>query len=42
LEKKGFQENEDGVWKITESGKEFGMEIGGKFSQLKWRVDTIL
>ncbi len=42
LEKKGFQVSKNGVWKITESGKSFGMEIGGKFSQLKWRVDTIL
>jgi prophage antirepressor-like protein len=36
LEKKGFQfRDENGVWKPTSSAKEFCLEIGGKFSQLK-------
>jgi anti-repressor protein len=43
LEKKGFQfRDENGVWKPTSSGKEFCLEIGNKFNQLKWRISTIL
>jgi hypothetical protein len=41
LEKRGFQEKQDGIWKLTESGKEFGIEFGGKFSQLKWKLETL-
>ncbi len=42
LEKRGFQEKQEEVWKLTSSGKEFGMEFGGKFSQLKWKLETPL
>jgi phage regulator Rha-like protein len=43
LEKKGFQfRDENGIWKPTSSGKEFCLEIGNKFNQLKWKVSTIL
>jgi hypothetical protein len=43
LEKKGFQfKDENGVWKPTSSGKEFCLEIGNKFNQLKWRISTTL
>jgi prophage antirepressor-like protein len=43
LEKKGFQfRDENEVWKPTSSGKEFCLEIGNKFNQLKWRISTIL
>jgi phage regulator Rha-like protein len=43
LEKKGFQfRDENGIWKPTSSGKEFCLEIGNKFNQLKWRISTIL
>jgi prophage antirepressor-like protein len=43
LEKKGFQfRDENGVWKPTSSGKNFCLEIGNKFNQLKWRISTIL
>jgi phage regulator Rha-like protein len=41
LAHRGFQEKENGIWKLTESGKEFGMEFGGKFSQLKWKLETL-
>jgi prophage antirepressor-like protein len=42
LEKKGFQlRDEKGVWKPTSSGKEFCLEIGNQFNQLKWKLDTI-
>jgi prophage antirepressor-like protein len=42
LEKRGFQEKQDGIWKLTESGKEFGVEIGGTYHQLKWKLETLL
>jgi prophage antirepressor-like protein len=43
LEKKGFQfRDENGIWKPTSSGKNFCLEIGNKFNQLKWRISTIL
>jgi prophage antirepressor-like protein len=43
LEKKGFQKrDENGVWKPTEKGSDFCLEIGNKFNQLKWRISTIL
>jgi prophage antirepressor-like protein len=43
LEKKGFQfRDENGIWRQTSSGKEFCLEIGNKFDQLKWQIFTIL
>ncbi len=42
LEHKGFQLRENGVWKMTESGLEFGILIVGKFSQIKWKMKTVL
>jgi prophage antirepressor-like protein len=42
LEALGFQVSENSIWKLTKSGKEFGVEIGGKFSQLKWKLETPL
>jgi hypothetical protein len=36
----GFQVSENSIWKLTEKGKEFGMEYRGKFSQLKWKLYT--
>jgi prophage antirepressor-like protein len=43
LEKKGFQfRDENGIWKPTEKGFDFCLEIGNKFNQLKWRISTIL
>jgi predicted transcriptional regulator len=41
LEKKGFQIRENEKWILTEKGREFGIEIGGKFSQLKWKLEAI-
>jgi prophage antirepressor-like protein len=42
LEKKGLQfRDENGVWKPTSSGKGFCLEIGNKFDQLKWKLETI-
>jgi phage regulator Rha-like protein len=43
LEKKGFQfRDENGIWKPTEKGFDFCLEIGNKLNQLKWRISTIL
>jgi prophage antirepressor-like protein len=43
LEKKGFQKrDENGIWKPTEKGFDFCLEIGNKFNQLKWRISIIL
>jgi prophage antirepressor-like protein len=42
LEKKGFQEKIEGVWIATEKGENFCLKLGGKFNQLKWRIETIL
>jgi frataxin-like iron-binding protein CyaY len=42
LENLGFQKKLEGVWKLTESGKEFGMEFSGNFFQLKWKIETLL
>jgi prophage antirepressor-like protein len=43
LQKKGFQfRDEKGVWKPTENGKEFCLEIGNQFNQLKWKLEVII
>ncbi|EJF06977.1 hypothetical protein ThvES_00008910 [Thiovulum sp. ES] len=43
LEKKGFQfRDENGVWRPTSSGKEFCLEIGNQFNQLKWKLEIFL
>jgi anti-repressor protein len=41
LEQKGFQIRENEKWLLTEKGKDFGVEIGGKFSQLKWKLEIL-
>jgi prophage antirepressor-like protein len=43
FEKKGFQtRNENEKWELTEKGKKFAIQLGGKFSQIKWKLETIL
>jgi len=42
LEHKGFQVRENGVWKMTSSGNEFGISIVGKYHQIKWKIKTVL
>ncbi len=42
LEHKGFQIRENGVWKMTSSGNEFGILIIGKYNQIKWKLKTII
>jgi hypothetical protein len=42
LEKKGFQfRHENGVWKPTENGKDFYLEIGNTYNQLKWKLEVL-
>jgi hypothetical protein len=42
LEKKWFQfRDENGVWKPSENGKEFCLEIGNAYNQLKWKIQII-
>jgi hypothetical protein len=43
LEKKGFQfRDENGIWRPTEKGFDFCLEIGNKFNQLKWKLQIFL
>ncbi len=43
LESKGFQIKENSSWRLTEKGREFGIEIAnGSFLQIKWRIESIL
>jgi hypothetical protein len=43
LEKKGFQfRDEKGVWRPTSSGKDFCLEIGNQFNQVKWKLEVLL
>ncbi len=42
LEHKGFQVRENGAWKMTSSGNEFGILIIGKYNQIKWKMKTVL
>jgi hypothetical protein len=43
LEKKGFQfRDEKGVWKPTSSAKEFCLEIGNTYNQIKWKLEVLL
>jgi phage regulator Rha-like protein len=41
LQKKGLQIRENEKWVLTEKGREFGIEIGVKFSQLKWKLEAL-
>jgi len=42
LANRGFQIRENGIWKLTDLGREFGIEINGKFVKIKWRIKTVL
>ncbi len=39
---RGYQIKENGVWKMTEAGSDFGIEIIGHFSQIKWKIKSII
>jgi anti-repressor protein len=43
LAQKGFQfRDEKGVWRPTSLGKEFCLEIGNQFNQIKWKLEVLL
>jgi prophage antirepressor-like protein len=43
LESKGFQIRENGVWHLTEKGRDFGIEVqNGSFLQIKWTIKSII
>ncbi len=42
IEHKGYQIRENKVWKMTSSGRDFGIEIVGKYNQIKWKMKTVL
>ncbi len=42
LESKGLQVRENGVWKLTEKGHDFAIEVqNGSFLQIKWNLKAI-
>jgi phage regulator Rha-like protein len=42
LEAHGFQIRENGVWVLTEKGRNFGIEVqNGSFLQIKWKIKAI-
>jgi prophage antirepressor-like protein len=42
FEKLGFQtRNENEKWELTEKGKKFAIQLGGKFSQIKWKLEIL-
>jgi prophage antirepressor-like protein len=42
LEHKGYQVKTDGVWQLTEKGKEFAISVKNKlFTQIKWKLDAV-
>jgi phage regulator Rha-like protein len=43
LEAHGFQIRENGVWHLTEKGRDFGIEVQkGLFLQIKWKIKSII
>jgi prophage antirepressor-like protein len=43
LEAHGFQIRENGVWHLTEKGRDFGIEVqNGSFLQIKWKIKSII
>ncbi len=42
LAHKGFQLRENGVWTLTKSGRDFGIEIVGNYHQIKWKMKSIM
>jgi len=42
LEKKGFQEKIDGAWVLTESGKDYAIQLDNNFYTIKWKLESII
>ncbi|EJF07552.1 prophage antirepressor [Thiovulum sp. ES] len=41
LREKGLQIKTDGVWKLTEKGKKFGVDVSETFPQIKWKIEAL-
>jgi anti-repressor protein len=41
LKEKGLQIKTDGVWKLTEKGQKFGVDVSETFPQLKWKIEVL-
>jgi hypothetical protein len=42
LEFKGFQTKQNGIWVLTEKGRDFAIEVqNGSFLQIKWKLKAI-
>jgi hypothetical protein len=42
LAKSGYQTKVNSIWQLTKEGRGVGVELHGKFTQIKWRVEAIL
>ena len=42
LEAKGFQIKINGVWQLTENGKNYAIQLDNKFSTIKWKLETLI
>jgi anti-repressor protein len=41
LKEKGLQIKTDGVWKLTEKGQKFGVDVSETFPQIKWKIEVL-
>jgi predicted transcriptional regulator len=41
LKEKGLQTKIDGVWKLTEKGQKFGVDVSEIFPQIKWKIEVM-
>jgi phage regulator Rha-like protein len=42
LEAKGFQIKIDGVWKLTENGKKYAIQLDNNFHTIKWKLESLI
>ena len=42
LESKGFQIKVNGVWQLTDFGKNYAIQLDNKFSTIKWKLETLI
>ncbi|EJF07545.1 prophage antirepressor [Thiovulum sp. ES] len=41
FKEKGLQMKTDGVWKLTEKGQKFGVDVSETFPQIKWKIEVL-
>ncbi|EJF07550.1 prophage antirepressor [Thiovulum sp. ES] len=41
FKEKGLQIKTDGVWKLTEKGQKFGVDVSETFPQIKWKIEVL-